>query len=345
MNVPQKSFASDNNSGIHPEILQAIQSANQGHVVAYGDDPYTQSAIQKIKDCFGEEIDVYFVFSGTGANVLGLKQITHSYNSIICPETGHIHNDECGAPEKWTGCKLLTVPTGDGKITVEGIARHLHGIGFEHHSQPRVVSISQATEMGTVYTPYEIQAIADFVHQNGLWLHMDGARLANAAASLELSLRQLTADADVDVLSFGGTKNGMLMGECVIFLKRDLGRDFKYVRKQGTQLMSKMRFVGAQYEAYLSNDLWLRCAQHANQMAQRLAEEIRKIPQIAITQKVETNAVFAIVPRESIPILQKEFFFYVWNEKTSEVRWMTSFDTTEDDVVQFTQFIQKTLQS
>lgn len=344
MNIPKKSFASDNNSGIHPEIVQAIQSANQGHVVAYGDDPYTLSAIQKLKDCFGEEVDAYFVFGGTGANVLGLKQITQSYNSIICPETAHIHNDECGAPENFTGCKLLTVPTPDGKLTAEGIQQHLHGFDFEHHSQPKAVSISQATEMGTVYTPYEIQTLADFAHRHGLLLHVDGARLANAAASLDSNFRQMTTEADVDVLSFGGTKNGMLLGECVIFFNKELSRNFKYIRKQGAQLMSKMRFVAAQYEAYLSNDLWLRCAKHANKMAQILADEIRKIPQIAITQKVETNAVFAIVPRESIPVLQKEFFFYVWNEKTSEVRWMTSFDTTEEDVIRFTQFIRKTLQ-
>lgn len=339
----KRGFASDNNSGIHPKILQALQRVNRGHVVAYGDDPYTEEAIRALKSHFGEHVDVYFVFNGTGANVLGLKAVTRSFHSIICSEQAHLHEDECGAPEKFTGCKLLTVPTSDGKITAEGIKPHLYGFGFEHHSQPRVVSITQATELGTVYTPEEIRTLSDFAHRHGLLLHMDGARLANAAASLNCPLREITSDAGVDVLSFGGTKDGMMMGESVIFFNRELSRHFKYIRKQGMQLGSKMRFLSAQFLAWFENDLWLKNARHANRMAQYLAKKVSQIPQIQITQKVQANGVFAIVPKKFIPRLQKEFFFYVWDENTSEVRWMTSFDTTKQDVDRFVKIIRKVL--
>ena len=339
MKPNKKSFASDNNSGVHPEILRAIEDANQGHTIAYGDDPYTERAKEKLSECFGESIDAYFVFGGTGANVVGLQQILLPYQSVICPEGAHIHNDECGAPERFAGCKLLTAPSPDGKLTVDGIKAHMHGIDFEHHAQPRVVSISQATELGTVYTVDEIKAIADYAHENGLLLHVDGARLCNAAAYLSASLREITADVGVDVLSFGGAKNGLLVGECAIFFDGGLSRDFKYIRKQGMQLMSKMRFVGAQYEAYLTGDLCLKTARHANEMAKLLAQELCGVPNVRITQKVETNAVFAEIPKDCIAELQQEFFFYVWDEAASEVRWMTSFDTTEEDVKAFAQCI------
>ena len=330
-----KSFASDNNSGIHPEILDAIISANRGHTIAYGDDYYTELAVERFKEHFGENIDVYFVFNGTAANVLGFKAVTKSFNSIICADIAHINVDECGAPEKYTGCKLLTIPTGNGKITIDQIKQKMHGIGVEHHSQPKVVSITQSTELGTVYTLKEISKIADFVHAHGMILHMDGARVSNAAASLNVRLRDITTDAGVDVLSFGGTKNGMLLGEAVVFFKRDLSRDFKYIRKQGMQLASKMRFISAQFIALLSNDLWLKNARHSNEMARLLAEKVGEIPQIKITQKVDANAVFATVPKKYIPILQEKYFFYVWNEETSEVRWMTTFDTTIEDIEDF----------
>lgn len=332
---PSRSFASDNNAGIHPEILKAISSANIGHVVAYGDDPYTEAAIEKFKQHFGAGIDVYFVFGGTGANVLGLETITEPFNAIICAETAHINVDECGAPEKFTGCKLLTIPTTNGKITIEAIKRHRHGMGDQHHVQPKVISISQTTEMGTVYSPQETETIANYAHENQMLLHLDGARLSNAAASLGVDLRTLTADVGVDVLSFGGTKNGMMYGESVVFFDRSLSKNLKYIRKQGMQLASKMRFISAQFEALLSNDLWRENARHANQMAKRLAQELGRIPQIEITQKVEANGVFAILPKACIAILQREYFFYVWNEETCEVRWMTSFDTTEQDVQNF----------
>jgi len=330
-----RSFASDNYSGIHHEILDAIFRANVNHASAYGDDAYTESAISKFKEHFGNDIDVYFVFNGTAANVLGLKAITKSYHAIICAETSHINVDECGAFEYATGAKTLTVPTEDGKLNVDLIKKHITGFGNQHKSQPKVISIAQPTELGTVYTPEEIKAIADLAHNNGMFLHMDGSRLSNAAVSLQRMFKEITIDAGVDVLSFGGTKNGMMFGEAVIFFKKELSSDFKYIRKQGMQLGSKMRFIAVQFEALLSNDLWLRNAEHANKMAKRLAAKIEKIPEIKITQKVETNAVFAVIPRDMIPILQKSRFFYVWSEETSEVRLMTTFDTTEEEISSF----------
>lgn len=336
-----RGFASDNNSGVHPDILKAVSMANVGHTVAYGDDIYTESAIRKFKMHLGNDIDVYFVFLGTAANVLGLKAVTRSYNSVICAETAHIDVDECGAPEKHTGCKLLSVPTPDGKIRVDDVKKHMHGFGFEHHTQPRVISITQATELGTVYDPDEIKEITDFAHRHDMIVHMDGARLCNAAAHLKTRLKEVTTDAGIDVLSFGGTKNGMMYGEAVVFFRKELSQDFKYVRKQGMQLASKMRFIAAQFDALLSNDLWLKNAEHSNQMAALLAERVKEIPKIKITREVEANAVFAIVPRQYIPQLQKEYFFHVWDQETSEVRWMTSFDTRKEDITAFAELLRK----
>jgi threonine aldolase len=338
-----KHFASDNCSGVDPEILKAISSANTGHAIAYGADDYTKSAVKKFQEHFGEKIDVYFVFGGTAANILGLKTLTESYHGIICAESAHINVDECGAPEKFTGCKLLTIPSKDGKITVEHIAWYLSLLGNEHHNQPKVISITQSTEFGTVYTPEEIEQIVTFAHQHDLFLHVDGARICNAAATLDVNLRDLTTDLGVDVLSFGGTKNGMMFGEAVVFFKKSLSKHFPFIRKQGMQLLSKMRFIAAQFETYLSNDLWLKNAKHANEMATLLAQEVEKIPQITITQKVEANAVFAIVPKEAIPVIQQKFYFYLWNAEISEVRWMTSFDTTKEDVKNFIQALKDAL--
>lgn len=340
----KRGFASDNNAGVHPDILKAIQNVNEGHTIAYGDDPYTEKATAVIKDIFGEEAEVFFVFIGTAANVLGLDAITQPYNSIICSETAHIHVDECGAPEKFTGCKLLSVETEDGKLTVDGIKKHMHGFGFEHHSQPGVISITQASEMGTVYSVEEIRRISDYAHQNGLLLHMDGARISNAAASLDKGFKEFTADAGVDVLSFGGTKNGMMYGEAVIFFDKELAQDFKYRRKQGMQLASKMRFISTQFLAFLGNDLWKKNAEHANRMAKLLEKEVSKIPGIKITQKVEANGVFAIIPQNLISELQEEYFFYIWDEERSEVRWMTSFDTTEEDIYGFCDLLRQKMQ-
>lgn len=330
-----RGFASDNNSGIHPEILKAISEANHGHAVGYGGDEITEKAIARFKQEFGRQTEVFFVFNGTGANVLGLSTLTHSFNSIICADTAHIQTDECGAPEKLTGCKLLPVETIKGKISPDGIKKYLHGFDFEHHSQPKVISISQVTELGTVYSLEEIKAITSLAHEYGLYVHMDGARIANAAVALNLPFRAFTLDAGIDVLSFGGTKNGMMLGEAVLFFNPELIKLTKYIRKQSMQLYSKMRFVSAQFLAYFENDLWKRNATHSNQMAQLLAREVKQIPAIQLTQDVEANGVFAIVPAEIIPQLQEKYFFYMWDEHRSEVRWMTSFDTEEDDIIQF----------
>ena len=336
-----RGFASDNNAGVHPDILKAMASVNVGHTIAYGDDPYTAKAEAAIRKIFGEEAGVFFVFIGTAANVLGLSSLTQPYHAVICPETAHINVDECGAPEKFSGCKLLTCDTPDGKLSIDMIAGHMHGIGFEHHVQPRVVSITQATELGTVYSIEEIRKIADYTHKHDMLLHMDGARISNAAVSLNCSLREMTVDAGVDVLSFGGTKNGMMYGEAVVFFHRELCSDFKYRRKQGMQLASKMRYIAAQFSAFLEGDLWKTNALHANLMAQKLHLAVKDIPGVQITRKVESNAVFAIIPPEIIPGLQDQFFFYVWDEETSEVRWMCSFDTTEEDIDAFASLLRK----
>ena len=269
--------------------------------------------------------------------------MTESYNAIICTATSHINVDECGAPEKATGCKLLAIPSRNGKITVEQIKSYVHGIGDQHHVQAKVISITQATELGTVYTPEEIREIADYAHENQMLLHMDGARLSNAAASLKISFKEITSDVGVDVLSFGGTKNGLLCGESVIFFNRELAGNFQFIRKQGTQLPSKMRFIAAQFEALLTNDLWLKNATHANKMASKLARGVEAIPKIKITQTVQSNAVFATVPSQHIPTLQQRYPFYIWDEGRTEVRWMTSFDTTNGDVDGFVDFIRDTV--
>ena len=335
----KRGFASDNNSGIHPEILLALSAANEGHAVGYGGDQLTEKAINRFKKEFGEQTDVYFVFNGTGANVLSLSTLTRSFHSIICAETAHIQVDECGAPEKFTGSKLLPVTTIKGKITPEGIVKYLHGFDFEHHSQPGIISISQVTELGTVYTVEEIKAITSLAHQHGLFVHMDGARIANAAVALDLPFRAFTVDAGIDVLSFGGTKNGMMLGEAVLFFNQELSKNSKYIRKQSMQLFSKMRFVSAQFLAYFENDLWKKSATHSNRMAKLLEKQVREIPAIQLTQEVEANGVFAIVPREIIPQLQEKYFFYMWDEHRSEVRWMTSFDTQEEDILNFVALI------
>jgi threonine aldolase len=340
---PARSFASDNNAGVHPDILKAISAANQGHVVGYGDDAYTRSAQSLFKKQLGEDIEVFFVFNGTAANCLSLKALTNSYHAVICAEGAHIYVDECGAPEKFTGCKLVPIPAKNGKLTVEAVQSAYHGVGDEHHVQPKVVSITQATEVGTVYKPNEIRALADFAHNHGMYLHVDGARIANAVAAQSLNLRQATRDLGIDVLSFGATKNGALGAESVVFFNPELAANFKFYRKQATQLASKMRFISAQFQALFTNDLWLQNARHANRMAQLLKREISKIPQVKIIYNVEANGVFAQIPRKAIPKLQKRYFFYVWNEAQSVVRWMCSWDTTADDVKQFAEFVRQSV--
>ncbi len=337
--APTRSFASDNNAGVHKEVLDAIARANQGHVVAYGDDPYTRSAIAKFEEHFGPGIDVFFTFNGTGANVLGLQALNRPYHAVLCSDFAHIYTDECGAPEKHTGCKLLPLPHQDGKITVESVRHAYHGIGDQHHVQARVISITQSTEMGTVYQPAEVQALAEFAHDHAMFLHMDGARIANAAASLGQTLREATRDLGVDVLSFGGTKNGIMGGEAVVFFNRALSPDFLYLRKQGMQLASKMRFIAAQFGALLTNDLWRQSAGRANRMARLLEAELSRIPEVKVVWKVEANGVFAQIPRHAVEKIKASYFFYMWIEEECIVRWMCSFDTSEDDVHDFVKVV------
>lgn len=330
-----RAFASDNNAGVHPEVLAALAAANAGHARSYGHDPLTEQAREVFRLHFGPAADAWFVFNGTAANVLGLAAVTRPHEAIICSDGAHIHVDECGAPERFTGCKLIPVRCPDGRLRPADLPPLLHGIGDEHRVQPRVVSITQATELGTVYTAGEIRALADAAHAHGLLLHLDGARLANAAVSLDLPLRALTTDAGVDLLSFGGTKNGLLGAEAIVFPQGAGGDAMAFIRKQGMQLASKMRFLAAQFIALLAGDLWRRNAGHANRMARLLADQVRGVPGVALTQPVEANGVFARVPPEHIPALQERAFFYVWNPETSEVRWMTAWDTTEQDIATF----------
>ncbi len=308
---PSRSFASDNNAVVHPEVLEALRHANQGHVVGYGDDPHTESAVEKFREQFGADVAVFFVFNGTAANVLSLQALTRPFHAVLCPELSHIYTDECGAPEKFTGCKLVPLAAPDGKLTVETVAHAYHGIGDQHHVQPRVISITQSTEMGTVYKPQEVEGLAQFAHERNMFLHVDGARISNAVAAQRptMSLRQATRDLGVDVLSFGGTKNGLMGVEAVIFFRPELAKDFLFVRKQGMQLASKMRYMSVQMEALLTGDLWRRNAEHANRMARLLETEMKKIPRVRIVYPVEANGVFAQIPREAIKRIQERYFF------------------------------------
>ncbi|REE94874.1 threonine aldolase family protein [Thermomonospora umbrina] len=331
----ERGFASDNYAGVHPEILSAIAVANEGHQPAYGADVYTARLQEVFQRHFGETARAYPVFNGTGANVIGLQSMTDRWSAVVCAATAHINVDECGAPEKVAGLKLLGVPTPDGRLTPELIDREAWGWGDEHRAQPKVVSITQSTELGTLYTAEEIAAICAHAHERGMLVHLDGSRLANAAAALDLPLRAFTADVGVDVLSFGGTKNGLLLGEAVVVLNPDAVRGPVFLRKAAMQLSSKMRFVSAQFLALLEGDLWLRNASHSNAMARRLAEAVRTVPGVEIVRPVQANAVFAMIPPDVAGRLRKRFRFYTWDERTGEVRWMCSFDTTEEDVDAF----------
>lgn len=330
-----RSFASDNNSGVHPNVFNALLKANDGHSLGYGNDPWTEEANLIFKKTFGQKSESFFVFNGTGSNIVALQLMTRSYNSIICAETAHINVDECGAPVKSTSCQIFSIPTFDGKLTPELIKQKLHGFDDQHHSQPGVIYISQCTELGTVYSVNEIKAITSLAHQHNMYVHMDGARLANAASYLDLSLKALTTDCDVDILSFGGTKNGLMMGESVVILNPVFQDKAKFIRKQSAQLASKMRYLAVQFTAYLSDNLWLKNAEQANNMAIKLSEGIIKFPGISFTQKIESNALFMTMPRDIIDKLLEKWFFYFWNENNNEIRLVTSFDTTIEDVDDF----------
>jgi threonine aldolase len=336
--MSHRTFASDNNSGAHPAMLVAIADANDGHCHAYGDDPWTARGVRALRGHLGEGAEVFFTFNGTGANVTSLSALMHAGDTVMCAESAHISTDECGAPERFTGCKVFGLPTADGKLTVGAMEPHVRALtGVEHHVQPRVASISQVTETGLVYSVEEVRALADFCHDNGMYLHVDGARISNAAASLGVPIAAFTIDAGVDVLSFGGTKNGMLLGEAVCFLRPGLGDGFKYVRKSSGQLASKMRFVGAQFAAMYGSSLWLELASHANAMAGRLADGARAAG-IEFAYPVDANELFPVLRTADVPRLQAVSDFYEWDVRadgTTVARWVTSWDTTEEDVDRF----------
>lgn len=336
-----RGFASDNAAGVHPKVLEAIASANTGHAHAYGYDAWTARAEELVKSHFGEHAEMFCVFNGTGANVTSLQALLRPHQAVICPETAHINVDECGAPERFTGSKLLGVPTPDGKLTpalIDGALRH---VGFEHASQPAVVSVTQSTEYGTVYSREELAAVVAAARRHGLKVHVDGARLANAAASLGCSLGEACEGADV--VSFGATKNGAMLAEAVVFRDPVLARDFRYVRKQSAQLASKMRFISAQFVAMLEDDLWRENAAHANAMAALLVERVKDVTGVRIFQQVQANEIFAELPIEAVPALQAAFDFYTWEEGTGQVRWVTSWDTTEADVHRFADAVARAL--
>ena len=333
--MTHRGFASDNYAGVHAEVLDAIAQVNVGHQPAYGDDDITAQLQEVIRGHFGDQATAYCVFNGTGANVVALQSACRPWEAVICARNAHIDADEGGAPEKVAGLKLHTVDTPDGKLTPELIDTQAWGFGVVHRAQPRAVSITQSTELGTVYSVNEIAAIAERVHSHGMVLHLDGARISNAAASLGASLRDFTTDAGVDLVSLGGTKNGALSAEAVVVLNPELATAVPFVRKTFMQLASKMRFTSAQLIALFGDDLWWRSASHANSMAQRLSAGLHQIPGVIVTQQVQANAVFAILPPQVTTALQQRHHFYVWDHRTGEVRLMCSWDTTEEDIEVF----------
>lgn len=328
----RRSFASDNHAGVHPAVFAALEVANGGHQGSYGADEYSGHLANVFRPHFGPRCEVFPVFNGTGANVISLQSMTKRWDAVICTESAHINVDECGAAEKVAGLKLLGVATEDGKLTPELIAPRLAGRGDEHHAQPRVVSVTQSTELGTCYSIDELAAVCEAAHRFGLSVHMDGARIANAAASLGAGLGALTTEVGVDVLSFGGTKNGLMLADAIVVLNPEAVAGVRYLRKAAMQLASKMRFISVQFEALLGGDLWLANARRANELATRLASAVRDVPGVTITQPVEANAVFAVLPASVTERLRSRYGFYTWSDLTGEVRWMTAFDTTEEDV-------------
>lgn len=337
-----KSFASDNYAGVLPEVMEAIQKANKDHAISYGNDPLTQRVQDLIQEQFGTEVSTCFVFNGTGANVLSISTATRSFNAVLCADLSHIYCDESSAPETFTGCRFFPVPIDDnGKLTIEALESKLIRKGDIHFAQPSLISVTQSTEYGTVYSLEQLKAIADLAHEHGLYLHIDGSRFFNAAASLGCTLKEMSTDIGVDILSLGGTKLGMMFGEAVVVFNKKLSEHIGFRHKQVMQLASKTRFIAAQFEAVLLNDLWRRPALHANRMAQILADALLQYPEIEVTKPVEANAIFAKMPASWIPELQEQFPFYVWNEHTNEVRLMCAFDTTEADVQAFVGSVQR----
>lgn len=340
-----RSFGSDNNSGVHPAIMQAVIDANQDHAPGYGSDPWTEKATSVLKDVFGESAEPFFVFNGTGANTIAITAATHSYHSVIAAASAHIVCDECGAPSKASGCLIHAIPTQDGKLTPELIRTRLTGFGDAHHSQPKVVYISECTEFGTIYTCEEIRAIADLIHEYDMYLLMDGARIHNAAAALGVSLQDLTAKCGVDILSLGGTKNGMMMGEVVISFRPEITKHLPFVRKQSAQLYSKMRYASAQFIPYFTEHIWHKNAMHANAMAQLMVKELKACGDFEPVMPVDANILFVRMPKAISAKMQEKHFFYVWDEEAEIVRFVTSWDTTEEDIHAFISDLKKTIQS
>ena len=340
-----RSLASDNYSGAHPAVMAAMAEANVDHAPAYGADAWTARAVELFREHLGAQAEVFMAFNGTGSNVIGMQSLMRTWEAVVCAESAHINVDEAGAPEKLLGSKVITLPTSDGKLTAEMIELLQWRAGDIHQSQPKVVLITQSTESGTRYSVDEIRAIADAAHARGMHLYMDGARIANAAAAAGASLREMTTDAGVDAMSFGGTKNGAIGAEAVVILNPalDVAADLGFIRKQYMQLASKMRFTAAQFIALLTDDLWLANASHANAMAQRLAKGVSGINGVQIDRPVQANAVFARLPKQAIPILQEHTFFYVWDDAAGEVRWVCSWDTTEADIDAFVQRVRTVL--
>ena len=337
-----RSFGSDNNSGVHPRIMDAIVESNSNHAIGYGDDDWTRKAEMAMQSLLqSKSIKPYFIFNGTGANVIALQACVSSFHSIICATTAHIAVDECGAPTKLTGCALKEIETKDGKLTPELVLPYLHGFGVEHHSQPKVIAISQTTEMGTVYTPQEIKQLAELAHRNNMYLFVDGTRLSNACDTLDVSLKELTIDCGVDIFTLGGTKNGLMMGEALIALRPELENNLMFYRKQTCQLYSKMRYLSAQFIPYINENIWLENAHKSNSSAQQLASAMTKIKGIEITQKVESNAIFFILPKKITDKLREHYFFYDWDESRNEMRIVCSWDTTEKDINDFISYLQK----
>lgn len=327
-----KSFASDNNSSVHPSVMQALIDANSGHALGYGDDTWTTQATQLVKGLFSRPCEPLFVFNGTGSNTMALQLMTRPYHIIFCAETGHIAVDECGAPGKGTGCYIRTIATTDGKLTPSLLEPYMINFGVEHHSQPGAIYISQCTELGTIYKPQEIRELCNFAHRYGLKVHMDGARIANAAAALGATIDEVSGACGVDTLTLGGTKNGLMGAECVVIFNQELIQEGRYARKQACQLASKMRYLSAQFVAFLTDNLWLQCAQQANKMACILREKLEQIPDVSFTQPVESNQLFLTMPIEKSRKLHDKYYFYYWNEAIGEMRLVTSWDTTEDDI-------------
>ncbi|HEX8806398.1 MAG TPA: aminotransferase class I/II-fold pyridoxal phosphate-dependent enzyme [Candidatus Aquilonibacter sp.] len=339
-----RSFASDNNAPIAPEILQAILDANEGDAVGYGDDPWTARAIARFREHFGAETDVYFTFNGTGANIVALSCVLRPWEAVLAPSTAHLQVDECGALERFAGSKVIPISTPDGKLRIADIEPYLLGTSGEHHPQPRAISISNTTEWGDVYERDEVRELCTFAHERDLLVHVDGARIANAAAALGTTPRAITQDIGVDVLTFGGTKNGLLGGEAVCFFNPRLSANVgPYVHKQAMQLASKMRYISAQFEALLTDERWLNYASHANAMAQRLLAGVANIPGVKVTRPVRANAIFATMDRAAIARVQKQFFFFCFDEAKPEVRWMTHWATTEADIDAFVEAVREAI--